>query len=92
MVFEAVIGADHTSDIAIDDFSIVDGPCPDPLWCAFEEDLCGYENEVYFNTDDFDWVRQSGGTKSTNTGPSVDHTRSDSSGKSHSSKMIAVQQ
>ena len=80
MVFEGVIGSDYTSDIAIDDYSIVDGPCPDPLWCDFEEDTCGYENEVYFKTDNFDWVRKSGRTSSFSTGPSVDHTRGDKSG------------
>ena len=82
MVFEAVMGSDYTSDIAIDDYSIVGGECPTPLSCSFEEDLCGYDNEVYFKTDNFDWVRKSGNTRSINTGPSVDHTRGDATGRS----------
>lgn len=80
-MFEAVIGSGFTSDIAIDDYGIVDGPCPEPLWCSFEEDLCGYENEVYFKTDDFDWVRKAGSTPSLKTGPKVDKTRGDQLGE-----------
>jgi len=79
-VFEAVIGSDYTSDIAIDDYKLTDGECQLALWCSFEEDLCGYENDIHFQTDDFDWVRISGSTPSVNTGPKFDHTRGDKSG------------
>ena len=80
-MFEAVIGAGYTSDISIDDYSVIDGPCPEPLACSFEEDLCGYENDIHYKTDDFDWIRKSGGTPSANTGPKVDHSRGDKLGK-----------
>ncbi|XP_078680537.1 uncharacterized protein LOC144915743 [Branchiostoma floridae x Branchiostoma belcheri] len=40
--------------------------------CDFEtSDLCGYTQD---NTDDQDWIRHSGPTPTTTTGPSVDHT------------------
>ena len=35
-------------------------------FCDFERDLCGYKQA---STDDFDWTRQAGSTKSLNTGP-----------------------
>lgn len=73
-MFEAVIGSDYTSDIALDDYSVVGGPCPSPASCDFETDLCGYENDKLYNTDDFDWIRRSGRTPSVGTGPPTDHT------------------
>ncbi|XP_071487939.1 scavenger receptor cysteine-rich domain-containing protein DMBT1-like [Diadema antillarum] len=39
--------------------------------CDFEYGTCGWQQSYY---DDFDWSRNSGGTWSTNTGPSGDHT------------------
>ncbi|KAI8507319.1 MAM domain-containing glycosylphosphatidylinositol anchor protein 2 [Branchiostoma belcheri] len=42
------------------------------LSCDFEtSDLCGYTQDT---TNDQDWIRHSGPTPTTNTGPSVDHT------------------
>jgi agmatine/peptidylarginine deiminase len=43
----------------------------------FESDFGNYSN---VSGDDFDWTRDSGGTPSTGTGPSVDHTTGTSSG------------
>ena len=40
--------------------------------CNFENaKICGFTQDT---TDDFDWTRQKGATKSGNTGPSTDHT------------------
>ena len=40
--------------------------------CDFESaTICQYVQDT---TDDFDWTRDFGGTTSTTTGPSVDHT------------------
>ena len=44
LAFEAVTGIDYHSDIAIDDVTIQDGVCPEPLLqCSFETtDICGF--------------------------------------------------
>lgn len=40
--------------------------------CDFEDqNVCGYTQD---KTDDFDWVKDNGGTTTRGTGPSVDHT------------------
>ena len=42
------------------------------LSCDFETPFqCGYEQDT---DDDFDWRRNNGGTSSSATGPSIDHT------------------
>ena len=47
--------------------------------CDFEDDgLCGFDQDLY---DDFDWIRNSGGTNSTGTGPTNDHTYGTTKGK-----------
>ena len=71
IVFEGIRGNSYTSDIAIDDFQIVSGPCPLPGSCNFEKGLCGYTNQ---QGDQFDWTRAKGKTPSTRTGPHNDHT------------------
>ncbi|XP_078658172.1 apical endosomal glycoprotein-like [Branchiostoma floridae x Branchiostoma belcheri] len=45
--------------------------------CDFDSDLCGYTQDT---ADDFNWLRDSGGTPTGLTGPSVDHTTGTSSG------------
>ena len=45
--------------------------------CNFERDMCQWSQDA---TDDFDWTRQAGGTPSTNTGPTYDHTVGDNTG------------
>ncbi|XP_078575826.1 MAM and LDL-receptor class A domain-containing protein 1-like [Branchiostoma floridae x Branchiostoma japonicum] len=45
--------------------------------CDFETDLCQYTQDT---TDDFNWTRDSGGTPTGTTGPTVDHTIGSSSG------------
>ncbi|CAH1243823.1 PTPRA [Branchiostoma lanceolatum] len=45
--------------------------------CDFEAGLCQYTQDT---ADDFDWTRDSGGTPTGRTGPTVDHTTGTSSG------------
>ncbi|XP_019631238.1 PREDICTED: MAM and LDL-receptor class A domain-containing protein 1-like [Branchiostoma belcheri] len=45
--------------------------------CDFDSDLCGYTQDT---ADDFDWARDSGGTRTGLTGPTVDHTTGTRSG------------
>ena len=47
--------------------------------CDFEGGLCSWSNDR--TGDDFDWILGQGGTPSSNTGPSVDHTLGSSQGK-----------
>ena len=47
--------------------------------CNFELDLCSWSN--LHGGDNFDWVRASGTTTSTGTGPPGDHTYSNSTGE-----------
>ncbi|XP_077978860.1 MAM and LDL-receptor class A domain-containing protein 1-like [Glandiceps talaboti] len=71
VVIEGVKGSGIEGDIAIDDVNLQTTPCPEPGECDFEIDNCDWTNLL---TDDFDWIRLSGSTTSTSTGPSVDHT------------------
>ena len=50
--------------------------------CNFELDLCSWSN-VHGSGDNFDWVRGSGRTTSSGTGPSTDHTTNNSTGKTN---------
>ncbi|XP_075339459.1 MAM and LDL-receptor class A domain-containing protein 1 [Odontesthes bonariensis] len=70
VVLEATVGGE-AGDIAIDDISLIHGPCPASDLCDFEEGSCNWQQVT---TDDFDWVRQSGPTNDPNTGPDSDHT------------------
>ncbi|XP_022096407.1 MAM and LDL-receptor class A domain-containing protein 1-like [Acanthaster planci] len=71
VVFEAVVGTSYYGDIAIDDISLDDKPCVDLSVCDFEIDLCGWTHD---STADYEWQRDFGGTPSTGTGPSKDHS------------------
>nr|XP_033506790.1 MAM and LDL-receptor class A domain-containing protein 1 [Epinephelus lanceolatus] len=70
LILEATVGGE-AGDIAIDDISLISGPCPASDVCDFEEGSCNWQQQT---GDDFDWVRQSGSTHNPNTGPDNDHT------------------
>lgn len=78
MAFEGIVGANSSSDIAIDDIQILPQPCPNPASCDFESDFCTYHN---VKTDSFDWVLVSPHDM-THQGiaPPVDHTTSSATG------------
>ncbi|XP_072042533.1 uncharacterized protein [Amphiura filiformis] len=74
VVFVGFRGSDYQGDIALDDIDIYGCDPPDAANCTFSNDkppLCGYTQAT---DDDFDWTWHSGGTHSSNTGPSGDHT------------------
>ncbi|XP_041467512.1 MAM and LDL-receptor class A domain-containing protein 1-like [Lytechinus variegatus] len=92
VTFEAVVGSDYLSDIALDDMFLHPSICaitiappslfpptypPDTHDCDFESDLCTWNQDV---NNDFDWIRASGATDSAGTGPSSDHTIGDQTG------------
>lgn len=77
--FEAIVWRGFEGDIAIDDIRIADGSCPHKGSCDFEYDMCGFFNPYSSST--FDWLRNSGETSTSNTGPPVDHTTSTDNGK-----------
>ncbi|XP_041460944.1 MAM and LDL-receptor class A domain-containing protein 2-like [Lytechinus variegatus] len=76
--YKAVIEASRAQgdniqgDIAVDDLEIFRGTCLRKGFCDFQNDLCGWSQEVV--QDQWDWLRSSGSTDSPNTGPQVDHT------------------
>ena len=72
IVFEAIAGSDTTGSIGIDDILLIPGVCPPLGSCTFETGMCTWQNSK--NSDDFDWIRASGETMSTGTGPTSDHT------------------
>ncbi|XP_071956925.1 MAM and LDL-receptor class A domain-containing protein 1-like [Antedon mediterranea] len=72
--FEAIVADGPKGDIAIDDVDIFQGTCSTQGECDFENyDLCTWVNSR--SGDDFDWSLGNGGTVSSGTGPSVDHTK-----------------
>jgi hypothetical protein len=85
VVFEGVRGSNYYGDIAIDDVSMTNGPCPPPASCDFETDQCSFSNDI--GDDDFDWIRSSGGTTTLGTGPTADHTVGTSQGKFKSNQV-----
>lgn len=70
VILEATVGGE-AGDIAIDDISLISGPCPASDLCDFEQGSCNWQQQT---SDDADWVRQSGSTLNPNTGPDSDHT------------------
>ncbi|GFN85246.1 MAM and LDL-receptor class a domain-containing protein 1-like [Plakobranchus ocellatus] len=62
--------------IALDDIVLTDGQCltsssQSNNLCTFEADVCSFTQD---KSDDYDWARDSRGTATLSTGPSVDHT------------------
>ncbi|XP_033124021.1 MAM and LDL-receptor class A domain-containing protein 1-like isoform X2 [Anneissia japonica] len=74
IVFEGIVGSSHTGDIALDDVRFTDGAClrDAQTKCDFEDPYICYFNQD--ELDDFDWIRTSGPTPTSGTGPSYDHT------------------
>ncbi|XP_071104753.1 MAM and LDL-receptor class A domain-containing protein 1-like [Haliotis cracherodii] len=69
VVFQALRGIGYQGDIALDDLKILNGACPAPSYCDFEDiKLCGY------TLTSTDWSRTQG------TGPVKDHTYGTSQG------------
>ncbi|XP_047739184.1 MAM and LDL-receptor class A domain-containing protein 2 isoform X2 [Hyalella azteca] len=80
IAFEAEVGLSDLGDIALDDISIIQGPCPSAPQiagnnlgdCTFEVDECGWINPgVRDRLDEIDWVRT---IASENREPKTDHT------------------
>ena len=61
---------------------------PIPGSCDFERDLCTYSNARA--GDDFDWIRNSGNTSSSNTGPAQDHTQGNTNGNFSSVHLVCL--
>ncbi|CAF0724038.1 unnamed protein product, partial [Brachionus calyciflorus] len=80
-VIEGIAGNSALGDIAIDDISYNDGPCPLSNTCDFESiDLCGYKNDL--NTG-IQWTRVQGVT------PDFDHSYSTDIGHYMIAKSIS---
>ncbi|KAG7168141.1 MAM and LDL-receptor class A domain-containing protein 1-like 2 [Homarus americanus] len=80
IVFEGEVGQNNLGDIAIDDISIVQGPCPSAPQvaadksgdCTFEVDECGWNSPgPRERLDEIDWVRT---VAADNRSPTRDHT------------------
>ncbi|XP_077978864.1 MAM and LDL-receptor class A domain-containing protein 1-like [Glandiceps talaboti] len=73
IVIDAIVGESllEVGDVAIDDVEIVEGACPPPGFCDFEDGMCAWTN---YDGDRFDWLLNAGSTRNQYTGPSVDHT------------------
>lgn len=71
-MFEGIVGTSFSGDIAIDDFMMLEKPCPPPGDCDFSGE-CTWHNTPL--DDDFDWTQGVGRTNTAeNSGPSADHT------------------
>lgn len=67
-----------SDNIAVDDLTTSEGPCPSQRFCDFEsETICGY---TYDSSATFDWIRHQGSTTTWYTGPPYDHTTFSSEG------------
>ena len=80
LIFEGIVGSSSSGDIALDDISVKYGSCPQSYFCDFETDMCGWTNAQNGVLDDFDWLRNTGGSNSLWTGPSVDATTDSAEG------------
>ncbi|KAJ8050465.1 MAM and LDL-receptor class A domain-containing protein 2 [Holothuria leucospilota] len=77
IVIKGVVGSTSNAVIGMDEISLSFGGCASPASCSFEDGLCGWQQD---RDDDEDWVRISGRTPSSSTGPSADHTFQDANG------------
>lgn len=67
--------------VAVDDVAIEDGVCAPYGSCTFERDFCTWRNLPRPYSSGLQWVRNSGSTINSYTGPSVDVTTNSSEGK-----------
>ena len=76
--FEGDMPGGYKGYVAIDNIQVIVGSCPTSQFCDFESpDICNYRHDVTAN---FKWTRNRGGTDSSGTGPSSDHTYQTSEG------------
>ncbi|NXR31189.1 AEGP protein, partial [Zosterops hypoxanthus] len=74
VVFEAEgAGGDH-GYIALDDLHVLDGACPEPASCDFEQDTCGWSSPSDPRLHGFAWGWKSAITLAKYPGPEQDHT------------------
>ncbi|NXO83541.1 AEGP protein, partial [Sitta europaea] len=74
VVFEAVgAGGDH-GYIALDDLHVLDGACPEPASCDFEQDTCGWSSPSDPRFHSFAWGWKNGISLAKYPGPEQDHT------------------
>ncbi|XP_070565018.1 MAM and LDL-receptor class A domain-containing protein 1-like isoform X2 [Ptychodera flava] len=72
VTFSVMRGTGDTGFLAVDDIVIMDGDCPNPNECNFENGKCSWTNNVV--GDNLDWVLNKRGTGTGGTGPANDHT------------------
>ncbi|KAK1787196.1 hypothetical protein P4O66_017048 [Electrophorus voltai] len=72
LIFEAVVGDGQVKDIAIDDLTVLNGPCPLQGLCDFELDSCGWVSSTS-SANSVVWSWMSGGSHGI-FGPNMDHT------------------
>ncbi|GFR68871.1 MAM and LDL-receptor class A domain-containing protein 2-like, partial [Elysia marginata] len=65
--------------ISLDDIKTVDGACPNPGTCNFDEDLCGYTSLTFDNDNrqvdtESRWIRLVSNLPMSSFGPHKDHT------------------
>ncbi|XP_070557625.1 MAM and LDL-receptor class A domain-containing protein 1-like isoform X2 [Ptychodera flava] len=78
LVFEVVRGTGNAGFLGIDDIRLLEKKCSSLASCTFEDGLCTWENT--YRWDVLDWVQKQGGTSTSKTGPSFDHTTGTSNG------------
>ncbi|NXX44592.1 AEGP protein, partial [Tricholaema leucomelas] len=74
VTFEAVGAGGAHGYIALDDLHVVDGPCPMPASCDFEQDMCGWSSPSDPRRHSFAWGWKSGVPLAKYPGPKQDHT------------------
>ncbi|NXY37447.1 AEGP protein, partial [Pomatorhinus ruficollis] len=74
VVFEAVGAGGDYGYIALDDLHVLDGACPEPASCNFEQDTCGWSSPSDPRLHSFAWGWKSGITLAKYPGPEQDHT------------------
>ncbi|KAM6243739.1 apical endosomal glycoprotein [Porphyrio hochstetteri] len=74
-IFEVVgAGGDH-GYVALDDLHVLDGACPEPASCDFEQDMCGWSSPSDPQLNSLAWGWKSGVPLAKYPGPEQDHTR-----------------